>query len=45
MEGLWDPNEADGGAHVFFGPTVELESPGRIEETSGSARLRDPETS
>jgi hypothetical protein len=29
MEGLWDPNEADGGAHIFLGPTVELDSPGR----------------
>jgi hypothetical protein len=29
MEGLWDPNEADGGAHIFFGPTIELDSPGR----------------
>src|SRR5438876_8812845 len=29
MEGLWDPNEAEGGAHIFFGPIIALDSPGR----------------
>jgi hypothetical protein len=39
IEGLWDPNEADGGARLFMGPSVDVASPANtwtIHVTAGA---------